>query len=139
MSPPLGEVLEIDTWVGASGKNGMQRDWLIRSQATGHIFARATRRSDLDMNQYVNNVKYIRWMLETIPDQILEGHQLSGITLEYIREYGRTYIVQSLCEAEEEEIVNGVAQPNYCTSLLNGLSLATSDIINGNGVLTCLE
>lgn len=38
-----GEVLEIDTWVGASGKNGMRRDWLIRSQATGHIFARATR------------------------------------------------------------------------------------------------
>jgi len=38
-----GEVLEIDTWVGASGKNGMRRDWLIRSQATGQIFARATR------------------------------------------------------------------------------------------------
>lgn len=38
-----GEVLEIDTWVGASGKNGMRRDWLIRSEATGHVFARATR------------------------------------------------------------------------------------------------
>ncbi|KAF2310904.1 hypothetical protein GH714_018297 [Hevea brasiliensis] len=37
-----GEVVEIDTWVGASGKNGMKRDWLIRSQATGHVFARAT-------------------------------------------------------------------------------------------------
>ncbi|KAK7280402.1 hypothetical protein RJT34_25466 [Clitoria ternatea] len=194
--PIWGEVLEIDTWVGASGKNGMRRDWLIRSQATGHIFARATstwvmmnrktrrlskmpeevraevapwfieklaikedapekivkldkeakymnsnlkpRRSDLDMNQHVNNVKYVRWMLETIPDQFLEGHQLSGITLEYRRECGSSDIVQSLCEAEEEEIVNGVAEPNYCTSLL-GLSLATSDIINGNGVLTCLE
>ena len=38
-----GEVVEIDTWVAASGKNGMRRDWLIKSQATGHIFARATR------------------------------------------------------------------------------------------------
>lgn len=38
-----GEVLEIDTWVGASGKNGMRRDWLIRSEATGHVLARATR------------------------------------------------------------------------------------------------
>lgn len=35
--------MEIDTWVGESGKNGMRRDWLLRSQATGHIFARATR------------------------------------------------------------------------------------------------
>jgi fatty acyl-ACP thioesterase B len=120
--PIWGEVLEIDTWVGASGKNGMRRDWLIRSKATGRVFARATstwvmmnhktrrlskmpeevrdeltpwfiekkaineeapekivkldneakymnsdlkpKRSDLDMNQHVNNVKYLRWMLE---------------------------------------------------------------------------
>lgn len=37
-----GEILEVDTWVGASGKNGMRRDWQIRSHATGHVFARAT-------------------------------------------------------------------------------------------------
>lgn len=35
--------MEIDTWVGASGKNGMRRDWIIRSQATGVTYARATR------------------------------------------------------------------------------------------------
>ena len=35
--------MEIETWVGASGKNGMRRDWLIRSQATGITYARATR------------------------------------------------------------------------------------------------
>ncbi|XP_065629815.1 palmitoyl-acyl carrier protein thioesterase, chloroplastic [Quercus suber] len=40
--PLWGEVVEIDTWVGASEKNGMRRDWLVRSQATGHVFARAT-------------------------------------------------------------------------------------------------
>ncbi|XP_047151117.1 palmitoyl-acyl carrier protein thioesterase, chloroplastic-like [Vigna umbellata] len=192
--PIWGEVVEIDTWVGASGKNGMRRDWLIRSQATGHIFARATstwvmmnrktrrlskmpeevraevapwfiekqaikedaqekivkldkeakymnsdlkpKRSDLDMNQHVNNVKYVRWMLETIPDQILEGHQLSSITLEYRRECGSSDIVQSLCEPEDDEILHGVVEPDYCTNLLNGLS---SDIINGSGVLTYLE
>ncbi|TKY50914.1 Palmitoyl-acyl carrier protein thioesterase [Spatholobus suberectus] len=195
--PIWGEVVEIDTWVGGSGKNGMQRDWLIRSQATGHIFARATstwvmmnrktrrlskmpeevraevspwfiekqaikedaqekivkldkeakymnsdlkpKRSDLDMNQHVNNVKYVRWMLETIPDQILEGHQLSGITLEYRRECGSSDIVQSLCEPEVDEILHGVVETDYCTNLLNGLSLASSNIINGGGVLTSLE
>lgn len=35
--------MEIDTWVGASGKNGMRRDWILRSKATGLVFARATR------------------------------------------------------------------------------------------------
>ncbi|PNX90489.1 putative palmitoyl-acyl carrier protein thioesterase chloroplastic-like, partial [Trifolium pratense] len=62
-------------------------------------------RSDLDMNQHVNNVKYLRWMLETIPDQILESHQLYGIILEYRRECGSSDIVESLCEPEEDEIV----------------------------------
>ncbi|XP_057425221.1 palmitoyl-acyl carrier protein thioesterase, chloroplastic-like [Lotus japonicus] len=196
--PIWGEVVEIETWVGASGKNGMRRDWLIRSQATGQVFARATstwvmmnrktrrlsklpeevrgelapwflekqaikedtpekivkldkeakymnsnlkaKRSDLDMNQHVNHVKYARWMLETIPEQILESHQLSGIILEYRRECKSSDIVQSLCEPEEDEILHGVVEPDYYTSLLNGLSLASSDIINGGGgVLTCLE
>ncbi|KAG6759574.1 hypothetical protein POTOM_036057 [Populus tomentosa] len=153
-----------NAWVGASGKNGMRRDWLIRSQATGHVFARATstwvmmnektrrlskmpeevraeispwfieklaihedvsekiskldsnakyvnsnlkpKRSDLVMNQHVNNVKYVRWMLETIPDQFLESHQLSGIILEYRRECGSSNIVQSLCEPDEDGILN---------------------------------
>ncbi|KAG8366679.1 hypothetical protein BUALT_Bualt17G0104600 [Buddleja alternifolia] len=40
--PIWGEVMEIDTWVGSSGKNGMRRDWLLRSQVTGLVFARAT-------------------------------------------------------------------------------------------------
>ncbi|KAK6122311.1 hypothetical protein DH2020_043931 [Rehmannia glutinosa] len=40
--PIWGEVIETDTWVGASGKNGMRRDWLLRSQATGLVLSRAT-------------------------------------------------------------------------------------------------
>jgi hypothetical protein len=35
--------MEVDTWVGASGKNGMRRDWLIRSDVTGEVLVRATR------------------------------------------------------------------------------------------------
>jgi fatty acyl-ACP thioesterase B len=38
-----GGVMEVDTWVGASGKNGIRRDCLIRSDATGEVLARATR------------------------------------------------------------------------------------------------
>jgi len=79
-------------------------------------------------------------ILQTIPDQILESHQLSGITLEYRRECGSSDTVQSLCEPEEDEIVlNGMVEPDYCTNLLNGLSFVKSDIINGGGVLSYLE
>ncbi|CAI9100261.1 OLC1v1037223C3 [Oldenlandia corymbosa var. corymbosa] len=121
--PTWGDVVQVDTWVAASGKNGMRRDWLIRDSNTGDILTRAsslwvmmnkeTRRlakipdevraeigdyfvdsppivdedgrklpklddktadyirtgltprwSDLDVNQHVNNVKYIGWILE---------------------------------------------------------------------------
>ncbi|XP_016690634.2 palmitoyl-acyl carrier protein thioesterase, chloroplastic-like [Gossypium hirsutum] len=190
--PIWGEVLEIDTWVGASGKNGMRRDWLIRSQATGITYARATstwvmmnektrrlskmpeevrdeispwfidkrainedvpekivklddnaryvnsdlkpKRSDLDMNHHVNNVKYVRWMLETIPDKFLESHQLSGIVLEYRRECGSSDRVQSLCQPDEDEtLTNGVEQ-----SLLKNMIL-TPGIMEGNGYLGPLD
>ncbi|KAG6757710.1 hypothetical protein POTOM_038032 [Populus tomentosa] len=191
-----GDIVEIETWFGASGKNGMRRDSLIRSQATGHVFASATstwvmmnektrrlskmpeevraeispwfiekqaihedvpekiskldsnakyvnsnlkpKRSDSDMNQHVNNVKHVRWMLETIPDQFLESHQLSGIILEYRRECGSSNIVQSLCEPDEDGILNSGLKQNNDMSPLNRFSLA-SEIMEGNGPLGSLD
>ncbi|XP_022881952.1 palmitoyl-acyl carrier protein thioesterase, chloroplastic-like [Olea europaea var. sylvestris] len=189
--PIWGEVMEIDTWVGSSGKNGMRRDWLLGSKATGVVFARATstwvmmnqrtrrlskmpdevraeispwfidkqaikeespekidklddnaryvnsdlkpKRSDLDMNHHVNNVKYVRWMLEAIPDEFLENHQLTNITLEYRRECGSSDVVQSLCEPQQLELISaGIQQNNY--SCLNGYSFS-SGILEGNGLL----
>ncbi|XP_074281008.1 palmitoyl-acyl carrier protein thioesterase, chloroplastic [Silene latifolia] len=153
--PTWGDVVQVDTWVSSSGKNGMRRDWLIRDFNTGEILTRAssvwvmmnklTRRlskmpdevraeigphfvdtppvidedgrklaklddntaehirkgltprwSDLDVNQHVNNVKYIGWILESAPHSILETHELSSMTLEYRRECGRDSVVQSL-------------------------------------------
>ncbi|KAM7271531.1 hypothetical protein ACFE04_030745 [Oxalis oulophora] len=189
--PIWGEVVEIDTWIAASGKIGMRRDWLIRSQATGQIYARATstwammnevtrrlskmpeevraeisslfiekhainkdvpekivkldnkakysnsdlkpKRSDLDVNQHVNNVKYITWLLETIPDQFLASHQLYGITLEYKRECGISDVVQSLCEPEDGGFLNPGIQQNNEMSLLNEFSSPASEIIEEDG------
>ncbi|KAF8036986.1 hypothetical protein BT93_B0036 [Corymbia citriodora subsp. variegata] len=37
-----GDVVEIDTWVDAAGKNGMRRDWIIRDYNTQEIITRAT-------------------------------------------------------------------------------------------------
>ncbi|XP_077242276.1 palmitoyl-acyl carrier protein thioesterase, chloroplastic-like [Tasmannia lanceolata] len=186
--PIWGEVVEIDTWVGASGKNGMRRDWMIRSHLTGHVFGLATstwvmmnqqtrclskmpeevraeispwfvnrqaiqedllekiiklddkakyansdlkpKRSDLDMNHHVNNVKYVGWMLEAIPDLFFEGHQLSSIILEYRRECGSSEMVQSLCEPDEDSIHEEENDMN----LRRRFSL-TRQILEGHGLL----
>ncbi|KAJ0959905.1 hypothetical protein J5N97_000339 [Dioscorea zingiberensis] len=153
--PTWGDVVEVDTWVAASGKNGMRRDWHVRDCQTGQTIMRAssvwvmmnknTRRlskipeevraeiepyflersaiidedsrklpklnddtadyirkgltprwGDLDVNQHVNNVKYIGWILESAPISILENHELASMTLEYRRECGRDSVLQSL-------------------------------------------
>ncbi|XP_040379499.1 palmitoyl-acyl carrier protein thioesterase, chloroplastic-like [Oryza brachyantha] len=185
--PIWGEVLDIDTWVGSSGKNGMRRDWLIRSRSSGADFVRATstwvmmnkatrrlskmpeevraeispwftdrhaiqdqeeatdkiikldanatyvdsdlkpRRSDLDMNHHVNNVKYVRWMLETLPDQFLQQHQLSSIVLEYRKECGSSDVVQSICQPDEEDTI----LPGENVGIVTGCPSLSPEIING--------
>ncbi|CAN6812333.1 unnamed protein product [Brassica oleracea] len=44
------------------------------------------RRADLDMNHHVNNVTCIGWLLESIPQEIVDTHELQVITLDYRRE-----------------------------------------------------
>ncbi|XP_051145032.1 palmitoyl-acyl carrier protein thioesterase, chloroplastic-like [Andrographis paniculata] len=192
--PIWGEVVEIDTWVGASGKNGMRRDWLLRSPFTGTVFARASstwvmmnqssrrlskvpeevraeispwfteeqaleeeesperipkldsnatyelsnlkpKRSDLDMNNHVNNIIYVKWMLETIPDELQEDHSLSSIVLEYRRECGSTDLVQSLCEpqdaAESSNGRPGLAHQLTYTHLLQKTTGGGGEILRG--------
>ncbi|XP_038987226.1 palmitoyl-acyl carrier protein thioesterase, chloroplastic-like isoform X2 [Phoenix dactylifera] len=121
--PLWGDVVQINTWISSSGKNGMQRDWHVHDRQTGLTIMRGTsvwvminkhtrrlskmpeevraelapffaerdavldedsrklpkldddsagyvRRgltphwNDLDVNQHVNNVKYVGWILE---------------------------------------------------------------------------
>ncbi|KAK1271316.1 hypothetical protein QJS04_geneDACA012570 [Acorus gramineus] len=151
-----GDVIEIDTWVAAAGKNGMRRDWIIRDYSTKQIITKATstwvimhretrrlskipeqvrkevtpfyldrevmaadndtnkidklneetaenirsglapRWSDMDVNQHVNNVKYIGWILESVPINVLEDYNLTSMTLEYRRECRQSHLLESL-------------------------------------------
>ncbi|TYH60524.1 hypothetical protein ES332_D08G299600v1 [Gossypium tomentosum] len=176
--PTWGDVVQVDTWVSASGKNGMRRDWLVSNSETGEILTRATsvwvmmnkltRRlskipeevrgeiepffmnsdpvlaedsqklvklddssaehvckgltpkwSDLDVNQHVNNVKYIGWILESAPLPILESHELSAMTLEYRRECGRDSVLQSLTTVSDSNTENAVNVGEFnCQHLL---------------------
>ncbi|KAL0697456.1 hypothetical protein Bca4012_053578 [Brassica carinata] len=176
--PTWGDVVEVDTWVSKSGKNGMRRDWLVRDCNTGEILTRAssvwvmmnkvTRRlsklpeevrgeiepyfvnsdpilaedsrkltklddktadyvrsgltprwSDLDVNQHVNNVKYIGWILESAPVEMMEKHKLKSMTLEYRRECGRDSVLQSLTAVSGCDVGSlGAAGEVECQHLL---------------------
>jgi medium-chain acyl-[acyl-carrier-protein] hydrolase len=58
------------------------------------------RRSDLDLNQHVNNVRYVEWALEATPPGVIEGSRCVGVDVQFRAEsvYGDT--IESLAEAE---------------------------------------
>ncbi|CAN0897934.1 Oleoyl-acyl carrier protein thioesterase, chloroplastic (Fragment) [Linum grandiflorum] len=58
------------------------------------------RRADLDMNQHVNNVAYIGWVLESMPQKVIDTHELQSITLDYRRECQHDDVVDSLTSVE---------------------------------------
>ncbi|KAL6011300.1 Oleoyl-acyl carrier protein thioesterase 2, chloroplastic [Asimina triloba] len=92
------------------------------------------RRADLDMNQHVNNVTYIGWVLESMPQDVIDTHELQKITLDYRRECQHNDVVDSLTSLEVEETVselngtNGSAtsrkNENDCCQFLHFLRLS---------------
>ncbi|XP_022727629.1 oleoyl-acyl carrier protein thioesterase 1, chloroplastic-like [Durio zibethinus] len=67
------------------------------------------RRVDLDMNQHVNYVTYIGWVMESMPQEIIDTHELQTITLDYRRECQRGDVVDSLTSPESIGGTNGSA------------------------------
>lgn len=57
----------------------------------------SVRLSDLDMNQHVNNVRYVEWSVETVPQEIWQTYRLTEIEVSYRAEcvYGDVVISQS--------------------------------------------
>ncbi|KAI4354319.1 hypothetical protein L6164_003190 [Bauhinia variegata] len=100
------------------------------------------RRADLDMNQHVNNVTYIGWVLESTPQEIIDTHELQSITLDYRRECQHNDIVDSLTSLEprddDSEVIpelqgtNGSAIPaegeQNCQQFLHLLRLSSDGL-----------
>ncbi|XP_048131134.1 oleoyl-acyl carrier protein thioesterase 1, chloroplastic isoform X1 [Rhodamnia argentea] len=68
------------------------------------------RRADLDMNQHVNNVTYIGWVLESMPQEIIDSYELQMITLDYRRECQHDDVVDSLSSHEPDENSEDISQ-----------------------------
>ncbi|KAL6581147.1 hypothetical protein OROMI_007070 [Orobanche minor] len=62
--------------------------------------------SDMDANQHVNNVKYIGWLLESVPINVLEDYNMKRMTLEYRSECPQSNLLESLTsmKAEKDEV-----------------------------------
>ncbi|CAF2128721.1 hypothetical protein HID58_011754 [Brassica napus] len=70
------------------------------------------RRADLDMNHHVNNVTYIGWLLESIPQEIVDTHELQVITLDYRGECQQDDVVDSLTTSKNGSATSGTQSHN---------------------------
>ncbi|KAG4186493.1 hypothetical protein ERO13_A08G047400v2 [Gossypium hirsutum] len=81
------------------------------------------RRADLDMNHHVNYVTYIGWVLESMPQEIIDTHELQSITLDYRRECLQDDVVDSLTSLEPIDGTETVSEHNGT----NGSTAARED------------
>lgn len=58
--------------------------------------------SDLDVNQHVNNVKYVGWILQSAPQPVVESHELASMTLEYKKECKWDNVLDSLTSVSRD-------------------------------------
>ncbi|MEO8657813.1 MAG: acyl-ACP thioesterase domain-containing protein [Bryobacteraceae bacterium] len=54
---------------------------------------------DLDANRHANNVRYVEWMLEALPDEIFESSRLVGVDIQFVGEAARGDEIVSASEA----------------------------------------
>ena len=64
---------------------------------------------DIDSNQHVNNVVYIRWLLEQLPNAVLSGRELVSLDVVYKNEsHWRDSIQVAHCLAEPDTYLHRV-------------------------------
>ncbi|KAJ4780581.1 Acyl-[acyl-carrier-protein] hydrolase [Rhynchospora pubera] len=69
------------------------------------------RRADLDMNNHVNNVTYYSWLLQGIPQDIVDTHEVEAITIEYRQECQYGDSIDSLVSTEVDiESLNPISE-----------------------------
>ncbi|KAJ4968985.1 hypothetical protein NE237_015686 [Protea cynaroides] len=70
------------------------------------------RRADLDMNQHVNNVTYIGWLLESLPQELIDTHELRKVTLDYRQECRHDHVVDSFTSMEPMKDAEAIPELN---------------------------
>lgn len=89
-----------------------EKSYDIPEQLDFHI-----RRSDIDYNNHVNNINYLSWMLETVPQEVYENYILKEFEILYKKEiiYGNTILAgcKETNEGEDSrEFIHGIIHEN---------------------------
>ncbi|MBF0102311.1 MAG: hypothetical protein HQK77_15525 [Desulfobacterales bacterium] len=61
------------------------------------------RKDDLDVNQHVNNAVYIKWAIETIPDDIFQQCDLSEINVQFLNDSYEQEQISSMTQCIEHK------------------------------------
>lgn len=64
------------------------------------------RRSDLDLNNHVNNVHYVEWLAESVPEALWRDADITALDVEYKRavKFGDTVTVSTYADGESSYI-----------------------------------
>lgn len=67
-------------------------------------------RYDTDMNKHVNNIKYLQWVLESVPEDIINNYYLHSIDGRFIAEanYGQTILSLTKNDIENESFIHTI-------------------------------
>ncbi len=58
---------------------------------------------DMDTNKHVNNIRYLQWLMESIPDEITDNYYLYAIDGRFISEAQYGDVIVSLTKEDNEE------------------------------------
>jgi acyl-ACP thioesterase len=59
-------------------------------------------RYDMDSNKHVNNLRYLQWLIETIPNEILDNYYMHSIDGRFVGEAQFGHTIESLTEHEND-------------------------------------
>lgn len=94
---------------------------LEKQEYTGIIFSIPIKYSDVDMNHHVNNVKYSRWQLDSIPTERISEEEIKEFEINFLHETKLYETVSMTCKKIDEN--------TYATSVGNGKVINSRAII----------
>ncbi|NOR54599.1 MAG: acyl-ACP thioesterase [Sulfurovum sp.] len=76
---------------------------------------------DMDSNKHVNNIRYLQWLLESMPEEILEGYYLYAIDGRFIKEahYGDEIVSLTKSSVEDNTFIHTIhikGSDNVCAT-----------------------
>jgi acyl-ACP thioesterase len=65
---------------------------------------------DMDTNKHVNNIRYLQWLMESIPEDIIDNYYLYSIDGRFIAEaqYGDVIVSSTKRDSEENSFVHTI-------------------------------